>query len=166
MTHHVTHKNEWRHTYEWFISHMNESCHISISQVTRVSCHIYHVNEWYHTYGWVMWHTSINHVSHMTHYVTHTNESRQRYVTHTHMLVPIRYPHHTTIRVDFIYILVNMYIYTTSLFAWILCTCMYMYICITSPFTYHMNVHTCMHIYMHIYTYIYIYIYTYISIYV
>jgi len=53
----------------------------------------------------------------MTHYVTHTNESRQRYVTHTHMFVPIRHPHHATICVDFIYIFAYMYTYTTSLFA-------------------------------------------------
>ena len=36
MTHHITHTNESRHTYDWFISHTHESCHIYQSVMSRV----------------------------------------------------------------------------------------------------------------------------------
>jgi len=73
-------------TYEWVMSHMDESCHIWMSYVTcefgmlrrNESCHIWmshvtyewvmsHLNESYHTYEWVVSHIWMSHVTSIAH---------------------------------------------------------------------------------------------------
>jgi len=74
---HVTCINEWRHIYEWVMSHVwmshvtftNESCHKYewVMSHVRMS-HVTRTNESCHMYEWVMRHTWMSHV-------TYTNES-------------------------------------------------------------------------------------------
>jgi len=113
-----------------------------------------------HTYESVMPHIRMSHVPHVTHHVTHKNESCQRYVTHTYVFVPIWHPYHTTICVDIACVYVCMYIYITPLFA-----CILIYIYIHEYITVWVNI-ICIYIYIYVYIcidifYIYIYIYIY-----
>jgi len=83
-------------TYEWVMSHVNESCHMWMSHVTyewvmphtNESCHIgmSHV-----TYEWIMSHVNelchiwMRHVTHehvMSHMMSHTNESCHLWISH------------------------------------------------------------------------------------
>jgi len=79
-------------TYEWVMSHMNESCHIWMSHITyewvmshmNKSCHIWIRHD---TYEWVMSHTNEScHIwmSHVTYewVLWHMNESFHRWMIH------------------------------------------------------------------------------------
>ena len=59
----------WLNCVDFYLSGARAMSHI---------CHVTQLNAWCHTYEWAMCHLCIDHVSHMTHHVTHKNESRQR----------------------------------------------------------------------------------------
>ena len=106
-THTHTHTDTHTHTHTPWKScwHVDESCHLWMSDVT-------HMNESCHTYEWVMSHIWMSHV-------THTNESCHAYewvmsrlwMSHDRYAVWPRLTSHGPYRFIYIYIHVHIYLY-------------------------------------------------------